>query len=200
MSTHLHQTLAAAAQTAALLFTLPALGQTAPAAQLEAAADTRALASQVQVDLRGLHVRVRITQTTAHATGRGLIVTEADSLLERSGDAYRIALPATAAALPPHSFTVEDGELAFLVIVPDAQAAGRAAVELRPDARPATQLDLGEIDEGARIAFLIPLRDRATSMALARGAVEFEAQADGRSLWSTLPLAMPAATVALAAD
>jgi hypothetical protein len=200
MSTILYEALAAAAQAAALLFTLPVLGQTGPAVQIEAPADTQALASQVQVELRGPHARVRVTQTTAHAAGRGLIVTEADSPLERSGDAYRIALPVTAAPLPAQSFTIEDGELTFLVVVPDPGATGRATIELRTDGGPATAVDLGEIEEGARLAFVIPLRDRATGAALARGAIEFEAQAEGRSLWSTLPLATPALAVALAAD
>lgn len=196
--TILQDALIAATQAAALLFTLPATGQSAPAAaQVEAAPDARAVASRVHVQVRGGQAQVRIAQTVAQDGSRGLLVTDGSARLQRAGNAYRIALPATAAPLPPQASIAEDGELAYLVVVPARDASGRASVELRGSAEDAARIELGELAEDERIAFLIPLRDRAAAARVAQGAVEFEARGQGRSLWTTLPVAT--APVALAA-
>ena len=68
--TILQDALIAATQAAALLFTLPATGQSAPAAaQVEAAPDARAVASRVHVQVRGgqggqFHLKVRLDQAS----------------------------------------------------------------------------------------------------------------------------------------
>lgn len=188
--TILHEALIAATQAAALLFTLPAFGQpAAPTAQLEAAPDARAIASRVQVQVRGAQAQVRVAQTVAQDDSRGLLVTDGSARLQRAGHAYRIALPATAAPLPPQALIAEDGELAYLVVIPARNASGRVSVELRGSAEDAARIELGDLAEDERIAFLIPLRDRAAAARVAQGAVEFEARGHGRSLWTTLPFA-----------
>jgi hypothetical protein len=195
--TILQDALIAATQAAALLFTLPATGQSAPAAQVEAAPDARAVTSRIHVQVRGGQAHVRIAQTVAQDGSRGLLVADGSARLQRAGHAYRIALPATAAPLPPQASIAEDRELAYLVVVPARDASGRASVELRGSAEDAARIELGELAEDERIAFLIPLRDRAAAARVAQGAVEFEARGQGRSLWTTLPVAT--APVALAA-
>jgi hypothetical protein len=196
--TILQEALIAATQAAALLFTLPTWGLAAPTtAPIEATPEARAVASRVQVQVRGAQAHVRVAQTVAQDGSRGLLLTDGSAPLQRAGQAYRVALPATAAPLPPQALIAEDGELAYLIVIPAPDASGRAAVELRGSAADAARIELGELAEDERIAFVIPLRDRAAAARLVRGAVEFEAQGHGRSLWATLPLATT--PVALAA-
>ncbi|MFN7571100.1 MAG: hypothetical protein ACK5TK_06560, partial [Betaproteobacteria bacterium] len=162
---------------------------TAPTAQIEAAPDARAIASRVQVQVRGAQAQVRVAQTVAQDASRGLLVADGSARLQRAGHAYRIALPATAVPLPPQALIAEDGELAYLVVIPAREASGHVSVELRGSAEDAARIELGELAEDERIAFLIPLRDRAAAARVAQGAVEFEARGHGRSLWTTLPFA-----------
>ncbi len=105
--------------------------------------------------------------------------------LKRAGASYRLIMPAHA-AIEPQALLVDQADVRFLVVVPHRAARGMMRLTLRPDRGGAEIIELGLLGE-TPMAYIVPLADRAALTALAAGAIELEARANDRILWTTLP-------------
>ncbi|MGZ8254691.1 MAG: hypothetical protein ACXWVT_07560 [Burkholderiaceae bacterium] len=103
--------------------------------------------------------------------------------LVRSGEAYRVALPLRVDADAPRAVLVDQGDRAFLFVLPQRRAS-TATLVLRPASGAPRVLHLGEVD--ARLALLVPLAGRAQLDELADGAIELELTEGASTAWTTL--------------
>jgi hypothetical protein len=103
--------------------------------------------------------------------------------LERSGSAYRVALPVRIAVESPRAMLFEQDDAWFLVVLPH-RAGSTATLVLRPEYGAAETLALGAVDPG--VAVVIPLPDRAQFDDLAAGVVELEIGDGVSTVWTTL--------------
>jgi hypothetical protein len=114
-----------------------------------------------------------------------LIETVATQPMTRVGAFVRLAVPAYASA-ESRAWLVDHVDAPLLIVIADRSARGTARLTLRPALGAAETIELGELQD-TPAAFLIPLADHDALTALAGGAIEFEAQAQGYIMWTTIP-------------
>ena len=114
-----------------------------------------------------------------HAT----VAIAATETLEPAGDAFRLALPATIAALGPQARVVDQAGGATLVVIPPEGASGIVTVTLRPASAPSRTVRLGRTAPG--VALVVPLQDAERS-AIGTTIVELEIAAPNQVRWMTL--------------
>lgn len=103
--------------------------------------------------------------------------------LARSAGGYRVVLPLPVEADAPRIALVDQGDSAFLLVVPHRRASA-ATLVLRPASSASTVLHLGAVNP--RLALLIPLASRSQLDDLADGAIEFELTDGNASYWTTV--------------
>ena len=112
-----------------------------------------------------------------------IIEVVATAPLVRNGEAYRVALPLRVDADMPRAVLVDQGDRAFLLVLPQRRAS-TATLVLRPASAAPRVLNLGAVD--ARLALLVPLAIRAQLDDLADGAIELELTEGASTVWTTL--------------
>ena len=123
-----------------------------------------------------------------------IVAIAATETLEPAGDAFRVALPATIAALGPQARVFDEAGGATLVVIPPEGASGIVTVTLRPASAPSRTVRLGRTAPG--IALVVPLQDAERS-AIATTIVELEIAAPNEVRWMTL-VTTPQAPIAVA--
>lgn len=103
--------------------------------------------------------------------------------LVRSGEAYRLTLPLPVDADTSRAVLVDQGDRAFLLVLPRRRAS-TATLVMRPASAAPRVLHLGAVDP--RLALLVPLAGRAQLDDLADGAIELELTEGASTVWTTL--------------
>ncbi len=114
-----------------------------------------------------------------HAT----VAIAATETLEPAGDAFRVALPATIAALGPQARVVDQAGGATLVVIPPEGASGIVTVTLA--ARVRSVPNGSPRPHAPGVALVVPLQDAERS-AIATTIVELEIAAPNEVRWMTL--------------
>ncbi|MGH6609817.1 MAG: hypothetical protein ACRECQ_06150 [Burkholderiaceae bacterium] len=198
-----------AAEMLALLVLPPAFAVEPPvipmSAQLQRARELHLLTSTADVRLLGMPAAVRISddedegcggesddEEDVYVAGHARLALDeaiADAAvtapLIKAGAAHRLELPAHVAT-EPRALLVDQHDSQFVLVMTGLVVRGAARLTLRfAEGSPQT-IELGELG-ATPAAYVVPVADRTALAALARGAIELEAQAKDYVLWSTLP-------------
>jgi hypothetical protein len=137
------------------------------------------------------HARADVDERVAELTRlppgqRATIAITSTETLQPAGQAWRVALPVTAAPIRAQALLVSEPQGHYVVVVPPADAVGSATVTLRPAGAPSQQVRFGPVDPGT--AYVIPAASAQALAGLHAGAIELEIHGAREVQWTTLPI------------